>query len=70
MILINTDELRTTLESNTRYMILQHLLSDEEIRQKYPDMKRTMLTEPYSSDKVELIEKDTLKELIVKSNLL
>lgn len=69
-ILINTDELRTTLESNTRYVILQHLLSDEEIRQKYPDMKRTMLTEPYSSDKVELIEKDTLKELIVKSNLL
>jgi len=68
--LINTDELRTTLESNTRYVILQHLLSDEEIRQKYPDMKRTMLTEPYSSDKVELIEKDTLKELIVKSNLL
>jgi len=68
--LINTDELRTTLESNTRYMILQHLLSDEEIRQKYPDMKRTTLTEPYSSDKVELIEKDTLKELIVKSNLL
>jgi hypothetical protein len=51
-------------------MILQHLLSDEEIRQKYPDMKRTTLTEPYSSDKVELIEKDTLKELIVKSNLL
>ena len=68
--LINTDELRTALESNTRYMILQRSLSDEEIRQKYPDMKRTMLTEPYSSDKVELIEKDTLKDLIVKSDLL
>lgn len=68
--LINTDELRTTLESNTRYMILQHSLSDEEIRQKYHDMKRTTLTEPYSSDKVEQIKKDTLKELIVKSDLL
>ena len=68
--LINTDELRTTLESDTRYMILQHPLSDEEIRQKYPDMKRATLTEPYSSDRVELIEKDALKELIIKSNLL
>lgn len=68
--LINTDELRTTLESDTRYMILQNSLSDEEIRQKYPNMKRTTLTEPYSSDKVELIKKDTLKELIRKSNLL
>ena len=68
--LINTDELRTTLESDTRYMILQRSLSDEEISQKYPDMKRTRLTEPYSSDRVELIEKDTLKDLILKSNLL
>jgi UDP-N-acetylglucosamine 4,6-dehydratase/UDP-glucose 4-epimerase len=68
--LINTDELRTTLESNTRYMILQHSLSDEEIRQKYHDMKMTTLTEPYSSDKVERIKKDTLKDLIVKSDLL
>ena len=68
--LINTDELRTTLESDTRYMILQRSLSDEEIRQKYPNMKRTALTEPYSSDKVKLIEKDRLKDLITKSNLL
>ena len=68
--LINTDELRTTLESDTRYIILQLPLSDEEIRQKYPNMKRATLTEPYSSDRVELIEKDALKELIVKSNLL
>jgi UDP-N-acetylglucosamine 4,6-dehydratase len=68
--LINTDELRTTLEDNTRYMILQRSLSDDEIRQKYPDMKRTALTESYSSDKVELIKKDMLKELIGKSDLL
>lgn len=68
--LINTDELRTTLESDTRYMILQRSLSDEEIRQKYSNMKRTALTEPYSSDKVKLIEKDRLKDLITKSNLL
>lgn len=68
--LINTDELRTTLESDTRYMILQRSLSDEEIRQKYSNMKRTALTEPYSSDRVKLIEKDRLKDLITKSNLL
>lgn len=68
--LINTDEFRTTLENDTTYMILQDPLSDEEIRQKYPDMKRITLTEPYSSDRVELIKKDVLKELIIKSNLL
>ncbi|EGP92890.1 SDR family NAD(P)-dependent oxidoreductase [Nitrosarchaeum koreense] len=68
--LINADELRNTLEGNTRYMILQRSLSDDEIRQKYPNMKRTALTESYSSDKVELIKKDTLKELIGKSDLL
>ena len=68
--LINTDELRTTLENDTRYVILQRLLSDEEIKQQYPGMKRTTSTEPYSSDRVKLIEKSILKELIVKSDLL
>lgn len=68
--LINTDEFRTTLENDTTYMILQDPLSDEGIRQKYPNMKRITLTEPYSSDRVELIKKDVLKELIIKSNLL
>lgn len=68
--LINADELRNTLEDNARYMILQRSLSDDEIRQKYSDMKRTALTESYSSDKVELIKKDMLKELIGKSDLL
>lgn len=68
--LIVADELRNTLEDNTRYMILQHSFSNDEIRQKYPDMKRTALTESYSSDKVELIKKDMLKQLIGKSNLL
>lgn len=68
--LINMDEIRTTMENDTRYMILQRQISDEEIMQKYPNMKRTTLTEPYSSDRVELIEKEVLKELIAKSNLL
>ncbi len=68
--LINKDELRTTLENDTGYIILQQSLSDEEIKQQYPDMKRTVMTEPYSSDKVKIIEKNILKDLIVKSNLL
>ena len=68
--LINTDELRTTLENDTGYVIIQRQLSDEEIKQEYPNMKRVVFTKPYSSDKVELIEKDTLKDIIVKSNLI
>ena len=68
--LINIDELRTTLENDTGYVIIQQQLSDEEIERDYPNMKRVVFSKPYSSDKVELIEKDILKNIIVKSNLI
>lgn len=67
--LINKDELRNTLEDDTRYIILQQPLSDEVIRQQYPNMKNVTSNESYSSDKVKLIEKNTLKELVRRLEL-
>ena len=68
--LINNDELRTTWENNSRYMILQKDMPNEEIKEKYPDMKKTLLNSPYSSDKVDLLDKKILKDLIIRSNLI
>ena len=68
--LINTDEMRTTLESESRYMILQREISDQEINEQYPGFKRITLTKPYSSNTVEKIPINELKDILSKSSLL
>ena len=64
--LINIDEARTTLESESKYIILQNKLSDQEINEGYPGFKRMILSKPYSSDNVERIPKNILKNNIEK----
>ena len=68
--LINTDEMRTTLESESKYMILQREISDQEIDEEYPGFRRITLTKPYSSDVVEKIPINDLKDILSKSELL
>ena len=68
--LINFDELRTTVEGNSYYIIKQKEISDDEMSQTYPNLKRVGLSSPYSSDRVQLIPKDKLKEIISKSNII
>ncbi len=68
--LINADEMRTTLESESRYMILQREISDQEINEQYPGFKRITLTKPYSSNTVEKIPINELKDILSKSSLL
>jgi len=68
--LINTDEMRTTLESESKYMILQKEISDQEIDEEYPGFRRISLTKPYSSDVVEKIPINDLKDILSKSELL
>ena len=68
--LINTDEMRTTLESESKYMILQKEISDQEIDEEYPGFRRITLTKPYSSDMVEKIPINDLKDILSKSELL
>ena len=64
--LINIDETRTALESESKYIILQKKLSDQEINEGYPGFKRMILSKPYSSDNVERIPKNILKDNIEK----
>ena len=68
--LINTDEMRTTLESESKYMILQKEISDREIDEEYPGFRRITLTKPYSSDVVGKIPINELKDILSKSELL
>ena len=68
--LINTDEMRTTLESESKYMILQKEISDQEIDKEYPGFRRITLTKPYSSDVVGKIPINELKDILSKSELL
>ena len=68
--LINADEMRTTLESESRYMILQREISDQEINEQYPGFKRISMTKPYSSNTVEKIPTNELKDILSKSRLI
>ena len=68
--LMNTDEMRTALESESKYMILQREISDQEINEQYPGFRRITLTEPYSSNTVEKIPINELKGILSKSSLL
>ena len=68
--LINTDEMRTTLESTSKYVILPREISDQEINEQYPGYRRITLTKPYSSDTVEKIPINELKDVLSKSGLI
>ena len=68
--LINIDEMRTTLESESKYIILQREISDQEINEQYPGFRRMTFTEPYSSNVVEKISINELKDILSKSDLL
>ena len=62
--LINIDEMRTTLESESKYIILQREISDQEINEQYPGFRRITFTEPYSSNVVEKISINELKDIL------
>ena len=68
--LINPDEMRTTLESESKYIILPKEISDEEIKKQYSGYRRITLTKPYSSNTVEKIPVNELKDILSKSGLL
>jgi len=69
-ILISKDEMRTTLEGKSEYIVLQNWLSDEKLSTSYPNMTRMKLDKTYSSDQVEKIPKEEFKEILVNENLI
>ena len=68
-VLINNDEIRYGWEINDMYMISNPIFSDEMIKQKYPGIKKMDSVLEYSSEKVERITMEELKNQIKKLGL-
>jgi len=68
--LINSDEMRNTWEDNSNYAIFSNSISDKEIKERHPEMKKINSSIPYSSDNAEKISKEELKNIIKNSGLL
>lgn len=66
-VLINNDELRNTYEDRDDYAIIERVENDV---LRTDELKKTDLKEQYSSDKVKLLTKDELKEILIKENLI
>ena len=63
--LISQDELRNTFENDENYIIIDEK-SQDEILKKWKNLKPANLTERYSSDKVDILTKEELKEILLK----
>ena len=69
-ILINEHEIRNTYENKDNdYVIYENQLTKDH-SEKIPNSKKAALTTEYSSDKVKLVSKKELKEIITKQNLI
>jgi UDP-N-acetylglucosamine 4,6-dehydratase/UDP-glucose 4-epimerase len=66
--LISSDEIRNTFEDKDDYVILEERLQDVG-KSRIPALRKSTLTERYSSDRVELITKDELKQILMKEKL-
>jgi len=69
-VLINEHEMRSTWENDSNYIIMTPNFTEDEIKQKYPNTKKTDSLVSYSSDTAEKISKDELKQIITKAGLL
>jgi len=67
--LISKEETRKTFDADKDYLILEEDLQDEKSLDSR-GLKKSELTEQYSSDKVELLNKEKLKEILMKENLI
>ncbi len=68
--LINKDEMRYTWETNSKYVIADNSNSGEHIQKIYPDAKKSDSTHSYSSDLVEKIPKEELKQIFQKTGMI
>jgi len=66
-VLINKDEIRSAYETERDYIIINEQMNG---KTNYSNYKKTKLTDQYSSDRVELLSKNELKEILLKENLL
>jgi len=69
-VLINEHEMRSAWETDSNYVIIAPRFSEEEIKSNYPDLKKMDTETRYSSDNVERISKEELKQIIQKAGLI
>jgi len=67
--LISKDETRNTYENEDDYIILEQQTKDEYLSNK-PDVKKSNLSEQYSSDRVPLLSVDEIKKILLEQKLL
>jgi UDP-N-acetylglucosamine 4,6-dehydratase/UDP-glucose 4-epimerase len=67
--LINSEELRNTFEVDNLYVILDKQMHSDTIS-KWNNLKETSLKDQYSSDKVEILTKEKLIDIITKEGFL
>ena len=67
--LINSEELRNTFEIDNFYVILDKQMHSRTFS-KWNNLKETSLKNQYSSDKVEMLTKEKLIDIIIKQELL
>jgi len=65
--LINNDEMRFAWELGNKYVIFSPFKNEDYIKAQYPKIKKTKNLESYSSNEVELLTVNELKEKISKS---
>jgi len=67
--LISGDEIRNTYETNEDYVLFEKVTQGYDI-QLNSTLKKSQLSDQYSSDKVQLLSKKEIKDLIVQENFL
>ncbi len=68
--LINNDEMRYSWETDSIYVIFNPLVSEKFIKSNYPKLKKSQSLKPYSSDNVDKISKNELKDIIRREGLI
>lgn len=68
--LINFDEMRNTWELNSKYVIMPSSFNDKEIEKRYHNIKKIESEKSYSSNLVEKIPVNELKEIIQNAGLI
>lgn len=69
-ILVNSDEINYVWELDKKYILFDSSKSEKEIKKNYSGIKKTELSDTYSSNTVEKITKDELKKIILQSGFL
>jgi len=66
--LINKDEVRNSFETNEDYILYEKRIQKPEIIKSH-NLRKSSLTDQYSSDRVELLTKEEIKQILIQENL-